>query len=142
MRGVLGGVVVHRPDQRQTARTAALVLQARNVPLADVFETRTIIEPAAVRAIASARGRKGSAKRLRELIDQQEQALDDPAAFGTANAAFHEALVAMTGNETLIILYEMVNEVVARAVTAVSQAAGAERSEEHTSELQSLMRRS
>src|SRR3546814_7033296 len=78
------------------------------------------------RAIASARGRKGSAKRLRELIAQQEQALDDPAAFGTANAAFHEALVAMTGNETLIILYEMVNEVVARAVTAVSQAAGAE----------------
>src|SRR3954452_24826625 len=26
-RGVFGGVVVHRPDQRQTARTAALVLQ-------------------------------------------------------------------------------------------------------------------
>src|SRR3546814_20122980 len=39
MRGVLGGVVVHRPDQRQTARTAALVLQARHVPLADVFSS-------------------------------------------------------------------------------------------------------
>ena len=52
-------MVVHRPDQRQTARTAALVLQARNVPLADVFEARTIIEPAAVRLIAASRGRKG-----------------------------------------------------------------------------------
>src|SRR3546814_10329978 len=60
------------------------------------------------------------------MSDQHVPALDEPAAFGTANAAFHEALVAMTGNETLIILYEMVNEVVARAVTAVSQAAGAE----------------
>jgi DNA-binding FadR family transcriptional regulator len=38
VRGVRGGVVVHAPDQRMTARTAALVLQARNVPLADVFE--------------------------------------------------------------------------------------------------------
>src|SRR3546814_18570311 len=60
------------------------------------------------------------------MSDQHVPALDDPAAFGTANAAFHEALVAMTGTETLIILYEMVNEVVARAVTTVSPAAGAE----------------
>ncbi len=59
IRGVLGGVVVHRPDQRQTARTAALVLQARNVSLADVFDARTIIEPAAVRLVAAGRGRRG-----------------------------------------------------------------------------------
>ena len=31
VRGVLGGVIVHEPDERMTARTAALVLQARNV---------------------------------------------------------------------------------------------------------------
>src|SRR5882762_9987114 len=29
VRGVLGGVVVHRPNERMTARTAALVLQSR-----------------------------------------------------------------------------------------------------------------
>ena len=62
VRGVLGGVVVHRPDQRQTARTAALVLQARNVSLADVFDARTIIEPAAVRLVASGRGRKAAGR--------------------------------------------------------------------------------
>ena len=28
VRGMLGGVVVHKPDERMTARTAALVLQA------------------------------------------------------------------------------------------------------------------
>ena len=122
IRGVLGGVVVHRPDQRQTARTAALVLQARNVSLADVFDARTIIEPAAVRLVASGRGRRGSARRLRALIAEQEQVIDDPAAFGQANARFHEELVAMAGNQTLTIVAEMLNEVVARAVTAVSQA--------------------
>jgi len=125
VRGVRGGVVVHHPDQRQTARTAALVLQARNVSLADVFEARTIIEPAAVRLVAVGRGRKGAAKRLRELIAAQESCLDDPVAFGRANAAFHEELVSMAGNQTLTIVAEMLNEVVARAVTAVSQAASA-----------------
>jgi GntR family transcriptional repressor for pyruvate dehydrogenase complex len=121
VRGVLGGVVVHRPDQRLTARTAALVLQTRNVSLADVFDARTIIEPAAVRLVASGRGRRGSARRLRELIAEQEEVIDDPEAFGRANARFHEELVAMAGNQTLTIVAEMLNEVVARAVTAVSQ---------------------
>ena len=121
LRGVQGGVVVHQPDQRQTARTAALVLQARNVSLADVFEARTIIEPSAVRLIAAGRGRKKSAKALRDLIAAEEAAIDDPESFGAANASFHVELVAMAGNQTLTIVAEMLNEVVARAVTAVSQ---------------------
>ena len=120
LRGVQGGVVVHQPDQRQTARTAALVLQARNVSLADVFEARTIIEPSAVRLIAASRGRGRSAKALRALIEAEEAAIDDPIAFGAANAAFHVELVSMAGNQTLTIVAEMLNEVVARAVTAVS----------------------
>jgi GntR family transcriptional repressor for pyruvate dehydrogenase complex len=122
LRGVRGGVVVHRPDQRLTARTAALVLQARNVSLADVFQARTILEPAAVRLVASARNRRTSVRRLRALIAEQEAAIDDPETFGQANARFHEELVAMAGNQTLTIVAEMLNEVVARAVTLVSRA--------------------
>ncbi len=122
IRGVQGGVVVHRPDQRLTARTAALVLQSRNVPLADVFEARTIIEPAAVRLVASGRNRRTCARKLRSLIAEEEAAIDDPEAFGETNARFHEELVEMAGNQTLTIVAEMLNEVVARAVTIVSQA--------------------
>ena len=121
VRGVQGGVVVHRPDQRQTARTAALVLQARNVLLADVFEALTIIEPSAVRIIAGSRQRGRSAKALRSLIDDEVDSIRDPAAFGEANARFHVELVSMAGNQTLTIVAEMLNEVVARAVTEVSQ---------------------
>jgi DNA-binding FadR family transcriptional regulator len=124
VRGVGGGVVAHRPDQRLTARTAALVLQSRNVTLADVFEARTIIEPAAVRLVASGRSRRRHAQRLRSLIAEEEAVIDDPAGFGPANARFHEELVAMAGNQTLTIVAEMLNEVVARAVTVVSQADG------------------
>ena len=125
VRGVLGGVVVHRPDHRMAARTAAIVLQSRNVPLSDVTEARTIIEPAAVRLVATARNRKAAAKRLRELIAAEEQAIDDPVAFGQANGQFHQELVSLAGNQTLQIVAEMLGEVVTRAVTLVSQSPNA-----------------
>jgi len=122
VRGVRGGVVVHQPDERMTARTAALVLQARNVPLADVFEARGLLELLAVRALAVSRGRRSAITELRRLIRDEEGAIGDPERFGVANAAFHQRLVALAGNQTLSIVAEMLNEIVARAVTAVSQA--------------------
>ena len=121
LRGVHGGVVVHRPDQRQTARSAALVLQSRHVSVADVFQARSIIEPAAVRLIAGSRQRRRSADALRALIDDEAASFDDPVEFGAANARFHVELVAMAGNQTLTIVAEMLNEVVARAVSEASQ---------------------
>lgn len=121
VRGVRGGVVVHQPDERMTARTAAMVLQARNVALSDVFDARAQLEPLAAKAIATSRRRKSIAAELRELVDQEEATIADPDAFGVANAAFHERLVASAGNQTLAIVAEMLNEIVARAVTAVSQ---------------------
>jgi DNA-binding FadR family transcriptional regulator len=123
VRGVLGGVVVRAPDVRITARTAALVLQARNVSLADVHEARSLIEPVAVRVVASSRSRRAAAAELRERIDDEVRVILDPEAFGPASARFHERLVALAGNQTLSIVAEMLNEIVARAVTAVSRSA-------------------
>lgn len=125
VRGMLGGVVVHAPDTRMTARTAALLLQARHVPLADVHEARSLIEPAAVRVVASARSRRSAVAELRRLIDEEARVIMDPDAFGQANARFHERLVALAGNQTLSIVAEMLNEIVGRAVTAVAKAASA-----------------
>ncbi len=126
VRGVQGGVVVHRPDRRQAARTAALILQTRNVPLADVFQARTILEPMAVRLVAEARNRGASAKRLRGLIADEMAAIDDAVEFGRANARFHEELVSLGGNQTLGIVAEMLDEVVSRAVTAVARVGAAD----------------
>jgi DNA-binding FadR family transcriptional regulator len=98
-----------------------MVLQSRNVPLADVFAARTILEPAAVRLVASGETHMADARRLRALIAEEETAIEEPEAFGRANARFHEELVEMAGNQTLEIVAEMLNEVVARAVTVVSQ---------------------
>ena len=122
VRGLRGGVVVHQPDERMTARTAALVLRARNVSLADVFQARALLEPVAAREIAAKRSRKAIVAELGALIDEQEEAIEDPEAFGVANAKFHERLVSLAGNQTFSIMAEMLNEIVARAVTAVSSA--------------------
>jgi DNA-binding FadR family transcriptional regulator len=122
VRGVHGGVVVHEPDERMTARTAAMVLQSRNVPLADVLDARAKLEPLAARAIASQRSRRTAVSELEALIQREEDSIEDPEAFGVANEAFHERLVSLAGNQTLSIVAAMLNEIVARAVTAVSQA--------------------
>jgi DNA-binding FadR family transcriptional regulator len=119
---------VHEPDERLTARTAALVLQSRNVPVADVHAARSIIEPAAARIIAESTSRASAARELRRLIQRQEDVFDDSEWFGPANAAFHERLVALTGNQTLSIVAAMLNEVIARAVTAMARSASTDMS--------------
>ena len=121
VRGRGGGIVVHEPDERMAAHTAALVLQARNVSVADVHEARSLLELAAVRAVASLRSRRAPVSELQERIAEQMRVIMDPDAFGPANARFHERLVTLAGNRTLSIVAEMLNEIVARAVTAVSK---------------------
>lgn len=121
IRGARGGVVVHEPDERMSARTAALVLQARNVSLADVFEARSMLEPLAARALASKRNRKAAIDELRELVEKQQSSIEDPEQFGPANAEFHARLVSLAGNQTLSIVAEMLKDIVARSVTAVSR---------------------
>jgi len=121
VRGRGGGVVVHEPDERMAAHTAALVLRARNVSIADVHEARSLLEVAAVRIIASLRSRRSAASELQQRIDDQMKVIMDPDAFGPANARFHEHLVGLAGNRTLSIVAEMLNEIVVRAVTAVSK---------------------
>lgn len=128
VRGMLGGVVVHEPNERMTARTAALVLRARNVSLADVHEARSLLEPTAVRVVASLRSRRPAVSELQRLVDDQVRVILDPDAFGPANARFHERLVALAGNQTLSLVAEMLNEIVARAVTAVSKTGSADTS--------------
>lgn len=121
LRGMLGGVVVHEPDGRITARNAALVLQARNVDLADVYEARALLEPTAVRIVASLPSRRAAVAELRQLIKDERRLIMEREAFAPSNARFHERLFALAGNQTLTLLSEILNEVVERAVTAISK---------------------
>jgi GntR family transcriptional regulator, transcriptional repressor for pyruvate dehydrogenase complex len=119
VRGALGGVVVHRPDQRMTARAAALVLQSRSVPLADVFDASAVIEPAAARMVATSRSHERAAQRLRVHVIEQRRTVRDPLACTNAMIDFHSDIVQLSGNQTLLLISEMLNEVIARAVADV-----------------------
>jgi DNA-binding FadR family transcriptional regulator len=119
VRGSLGGVVVHRPDQRMTARAAAVVLQSRSVALADVFDASAVIEPAAARMVATSRGHQRAASQLREVIIDQKRTVNDPAACTNAMIRFHSDIIQLAGNQTLILVCEMLNEVIARAIADV-----------------------
>ena len=121
VRGVLGGVVVRAPDVKGTARTASILLASRNVSVGDVHDARSVIEPSAARILATSNGRRDAVAELQVLVDRQAAVVDDPVAFGAANAEFHERLVVLAGNQTLAIVAEMLNEVVARVVTEVSR---------------------
>ncbi|MFN8069828.1 MAG: GntR family transcriptional regulator [Mycolicibacterium insubricum] len=141
VRGVLGGVVVHRPDQRITARAAAVVLQSRSVPLADVFEASAVIVPAAARMVATSHRRGIAAEKLRTRIEEQRRAFDDPPTWTASVIDYHGDLVRLSGNQTLVLICEMLNEVIARAVAdllAVSATVPAAAQRSRTGELAEL----
>ncbi|MBH0776650.1 FadR family transcriptional regulator [Nocardia sp. NEAU-351] len=119
VRGALGGVIVRRPGQRTTARAAALVLQSRSVALADVFEASAVIEPAAARMVATSRGHQRAANQLRDIILEQKRTIEDPTACTNAMIRFHSELILLAGNQTLILVCEMLNEVIARTIADV-----------------------
>ena len=70
-RGARGGARVAIPDASVTARHAALVLRLQGTTLEDVFVSRLIIEPAAVRLLAArAAADPDVLAPLRELHDE------------------------------------------------------------------------
>ena len=115
-RGARGGVTAHLPDRRIAARMAAMLLQTRNVSLADVHGARAYIEPLAARVLAERRSWAQAVRQLGRLVEDQEASVGDPPRFGAANAAFHHELVALAGNQTLGILTEVLDEIVVRSV--------------------------
>ncbi|WP_232315661.1 FadR/GntR family transcriptional regulator [Mycobacterium celatum] len=119
IRGARGGVVVHEPDRQMATCTAALLLQSRNVALTDLFEASAILEPPAARMVAESGSNKRAAKELRELVVEQKQTISDPDRFTNAVQRFHEQIITLAGNQTLLMIKEMLHEVIARAVADV-----------------------
>jgi DNA-binding FadR family transcriptional regulator len=117
VRGVRGGIFIREPDESLTARTAALFLQANSVPLADVYRARCVLEPAAVRILTASRKRRAATDELRSMLDAQAKLVDDVRAFTIANLAFHEHIVELSGNQTLSLLANAINEILVRALT-------------------------
>ena len=110
-RGVRGGARVQVPDITVAARHVGLLLQYRGALLSDVYDVRTILEPAAAR-MAARRRTSGDLARLAEVVDRHRESVDDPAAAFAADAEFHRLILELSGNETLQVLAGMVSNII------------------------------
>lgn len=129
-RGARGGAQVLTPDSRVAARHVGLLLQMRGATISDVWEARTVTEPACARMLAERRTEADVAD-LRACVAEAQESLDDVDAgragalerLSSATARFHALIRERCGNITLsvqgAVLTDIVEAHTSRAVTAV-----------------------
>lgn len=110
-RGANGGARITMPSARDAAQTSGILLQARGTTIRDVFEARSVIEPAAVRMIVE-RGLADGIERLDQAHRTECTLSDDWASFNVEAAMFHSLVVEVAGNTTLALLNEMLVSIV------------------------------
>jgi DNA-binding FadR family transcriptional regulator len=104
-RGNRGGAVVHVPTAAGAAYMIGLVMQFRGVPYDDVAEALKRLEPVCVALCATREDRKKNVlPRLNLIHEQTLAAVDDEVEFTRVTRTFHEELVNLCGNETLILI--------------------------------------
>ena len=112
-RGARGGAVAHRMDGALVARYAALLLESRGATLRDVYAAQAIFEPACVEQLALARS-DDLVKRLREMLVAEDFGAGAGGEFA-ARVRFHSQLITLSGNKTLTLLSELIEDVLLAA---------------------------
>jgi GntR family transcriptional repressor for pyruvate dehydrogenase complex len=110
-RGAGGGARVRRPDIAVAARHTALLLQLEGATLEDLFEARSLLEPASVRRLATLRP-ADAIERLKQCHQDELAVVADLAAYPLAAAQFHEQVIELAGNKTMAILGRLLLEIV------------------------------
>jgi DNA-binding GntR family transcriptional regulator len=97
---------------RLLPKRGALILPVTPDEVADVLETRRLVESFAVRKAITAPATAGLLEQLRHHLAQMRAAMKNRDARGYAEADrdFHEAIVAATGNQILITLYRSLRD--------------------------------
>ena len=113
-RGAHGGALVRVPTTEVAARYTAFVLEHRGTTLADLYEARIVIEPAAVGLLAAKRT-DHDLFRLREALAEHDALVDQPHRSIRTHTAFHALLIELTGNRTLDVLAGMIQRIIERA---------------------------
>jgi DNA-binding FadR family transcriptional regulator len=84
---------------------AVELLQGDSAALQDLMEVRRLLEPAAT-ALAATRISDEQLAEIQRHLDAMREARDDVERLNAHDAAFHRAVIAATGNETLLTLLE------------------------------------
>jgi DNA-binding FadR family transcriptional regulator len=104
-RGNRGGAIVHVPEARNAAYMIDLVLKVQNVGLDDVGGALEALEPLCASMCALREDRHEAVlPQLREAHEAAVAAIDDELQFTERSRRFHELIVELSGNQTLILL--------------------------------------
>lgn len=87
---------------------AVELLQGDSAALQDLMEVRRLLEPVAT-ALAANRINDDQLTEIKSHLDAMREARDDVELLNRHDAAFHRAVVAATGNETLLTILEGVS---------------------------------
>jgi len=93
---------------------AVELLQGDTGSLLDLMEVRRLFEPVAT-ALAATRILDPGLKEIKHHLDAMREARDDVELLNHHDAAFHHAVIAATGNETLLTLLEGISSRTLRA---------------------------
>ncbi|EEF22782.1 conserved hypothetical protein, partial [Ricinus communis] len=107
------GPRVRTPSPQVAAQHVGLILQSRNVTLADVYAMRLMVEPLAVRILATNCDPAAIAA-LNAVVAEEGEALEDSERFGDIEVRFHEALFRQAGNQTLGLVFELLHTIFER----------------------------
>jgi GntR family transcriptional repressor for pyruvate dehydrogenase complex len=123
-RGARGGARVVSPDIAVAARYVGLLLQMGGTTIADVYEARTVIEPAAAGLLAARRSRQdlddlnACVEHLVSLVESDKQ-FRDADTWSQAIMRFHDLVLERSGNRTLAVQAGVLREVVAMHLSTV-----------------------
>jgi GntR family transcriptional repressor for pyruvate dehydrogenase complex len=122
-RGSHGGARVTAPQLAVAARYVGLLLQAEHVSIGDVYEARSIIEPAAARMLAERRTAqdledlRACIEKLRDVVeDETGTEGPDLVAWSMGTQEFHDLVVERAGNRTLAVQAGVLREVISSHV--------------------------
>lgn len=118
-RGVGGGALVLTPDVAVGARYVGLLLQLDGATIADVYEARMALEPICAGMMA-ARKDPDDLKQLNQcceqvadLISSSPDGIPEPHQWSRTTYRFHELVLQGSGNKTLALQGNLLQEVVA-----------------------------
>jgi len=110
-RGAHGGARVHVPGSDVVARYAALVLGYRTATVRDVYAARAVLEPGCA-AMAAQRRPAANLDQLWAAVADAERSADEQIRFIEQQTSFHKLLVSASGNQTMLLLYEMLQRII------------------------------
>ncbi|WP_290501356.1 FadR/GntR family transcriptional regulator [Hyphomonas sp. UBA5107] len=114
-RGSRSGAQVHQPRVEVAARYAGYILQSQGTTIADLYASQMATEPFTVRTLCRMRNNKAAVEALNKHCEYLITLIEEERinAFTRGVAEFHSLLVKLTGNKTLTLITQLLQDLMA-----------------------------